>query len=65
MVIHHDNTLASEYYAMDDVEEGVDVLKVPIKGHPVTTMEVSVKRGINRNAQKYVSSEKTHSKQVR
>jgi len=34
------------------VEEGVDVLKVPIIGHPVTTEEVSVKQRINRNAQK-------------
>jgi len=41
------------------VEEGVEVLEVPIKGRPVTTMEVSVKRRINRNAQKYVSNEKT------
>ena len=42
------------------VEEGVDVLEVPIIGHPVTTMEVSVKWGDNRNAQKYVSNEKMH-----
>jgi len=41
------------------VEEGVDVLEVPIEGRPVTTEEVSVKRGINRNTQKYVSNEKT------
>jgi len=41
------------------VKERVDVLEVPIIGHPVTTMEVSEKWGINRNAQKYVSNEKT------
>jgi len=33
------------------VEEGVDVLEVPIKGHPVTTEEVSVKWGIKGNVQ--------------
>jgi len=42
------------------VGEGVDVLEVPIIGHPVTTEEVSVKQKINRNTQKYVSNEKTH-----
>ena len=42
------------------VEEGVEVLKVPIKGHLITTDEVSVKWGINRNAQKSVFNEKTH-----
>jgi len=43
-----------------NVKEGVDVLKVPIIGLPVTTEEVSVKRRINRNTQKSVSNEKTH-----
>jgi len=32
------------------VREGVEVLEVPIKGCPVTTMEVSVKWGDNGNA---------------
>ena len=41
------------------VGEGVEVLEVPIKGCPVTTMEVSVKWGNKGNAQEYVSNEKT------
>ena len=47
---------------LDAVEEGVDVLEVPIKGRPVTTMEVSVKRRINGNTQKSVMRKhvKTH-----
>jgi len=48
------------YACVPIVGEGVDVLEVPIIGHPVTTMEVSVKWGDNRNAEKYVSNEKTH-----
>jgi len=43
----------------DSVKEGVDVLEVPIKGHPVTTEEVSVKWGNKGNTQKYISNEKT------
>ena len=35
-----------------------DVLEVPIIGRPVTTEEVSMKWGDNRNAQKYVTNEK-------
>ena len=40
------------------VEEGVDVLEVPIQGHPVTTMEVSVKWGNKGNTQKSVCNGK-------
>jgi len=36
---------------MGGVREGVEVLKVPIKGHPITTEEVSEKQGNKRNAQ--------------
>jgi len=39
--------LPSRMAGMAAVEEGVEVLEVPIKGHPVTTMEASVKWGIN------------------
>jgi len=35
---------------MDGVEAEVDVIEVPIIGHPVTTEEVSVKWGIKGNA---------------
>ena len=41
------------------VGEGVDVLEVPIIGCPVTTMEVSKKRGNKGNVQEYISNEKT------
>jgi len=39
----------TQYGTGTGVKEGVDVLEVPIKGCPVTTKEVSVKWGINRN----------------
>ena len=41
------------------VEEGVEVLEVPIIGCPVTTMEVSVKWRNKGNTQKSVSNGKT------
>jgi len=44
----------------DVVEEGVDVLEVPIIGRPVTTEEVSEKWRNKGNTQKYISNEKTH-----
>jgi len=37
------------FMASTAVKEGVDVLEVPKIGHPVTTEEVSVKQGNNRN----------------
>jgi len=46
-------------FAQTSVEEGVEVLEVPIKGCPVTTMKVSVKQRINGNTQKSISNEKT------
>jgi len=42
------------------IKEGFEVLEVPKKGCPVTTMEVSVKWRINGNTQKSISNEKTH-----
>ena len=52
--------LTLSHVACHIVREGVDGLKVPIKGHPVTTMEVSVKWENKGNTQKYVSNEKMH-----
>ena len=42
------------------VKEGVDVLEVLTKGHPVTTEEVSMKWGNKGNTWKSISNEKTH-----